>query len=87
LAKLKHAFDKWNSNIYLILDDEQRAEAEKLLSGAFHEINQKTKLINLDQMEELFNLKKKYFDYERQIGICRPSVTFVQELTIRQDFI
>ncbi|MEM3637972.1 MAG: hypothetical protein QXX17_00065 [Conexivisphaerales archaeon] len=69
LGKLKHAYDKWNSNTYLILSNEHRPEAEKLLSGTFHEIRERTKLIDLKQAEELFNLKKRYYDYEKQIGI------------------
>jgi hypothetical protein len=38
LAKLKHAYDIWNSNIYLVLHDASKKQLEELLSGTFHEI-------------------------------------------------
>jgi predicted RNA-binding protein len=38
LAKLKHAYDLWNSHIFLIASEEDHKKASVLLSGTFHEI-------------------------------------------------
>jgi hypothetical protein len=40
-----------------------------LLSGTFHEIQPKVKLIGLGQIDGLFKLKKAYRDFESRLGI------------------
>lgn len=70
LGKLKHANDLWNSNIFLIAGDNDLPKANTLLSGTFHEIQPKVKLIGLRQVEELFKLKKAYRDFELGLGIA-----------------
>jgi len=37
LGKLKHAFDLWNSNIFLVVAEENVSQARHLLAGTFHE--------------------------------------------------
>jgi len=69
VAKLKHAHDLWNSNIFLILTEKDIAKAKKLLSGTFHEIQGKIRLIDIEKINKLFELKKAYKDFEHQIGI------------------
>jgi predicted RNA-binding protein len=69
LGKLKHAFDLWNSNIFLISSDKDLPEARSLLSGTYHEIRDKVKLIQLQDVDKLLQLKKQYRDFESQLGI------------------
>ena len=69
LGKLKHSFDLWNSHIFLVASDADNMKASVLLSGTFHEINNRVKLIDISKIEELYNRKKAYFDMERELGI------------------
>ena len=69
LAKLKHAFDLWNSHIFIIAPEKDLDKANNLLAGTFHEINNRIKLIELDDVGELYKRKKAYFDLESALGI------------------
>jgi len=69
LAKLKHAFDLWNSHIFIVASEKDLDKASSLLSGTFHEINDRIKFIELEKVEELYKRKKAYFDFEKELGI------------------
>ena len=69
LAKLKHAFDLWNSHIFIVASEQDLNKASSLLSGTFHEINSRIKFIELEQVEELYKRKRNYLDFERNLGI------------------
>jgi len=69
IGKLKHAFDIWNSNIFLIAREEDMIKADSLLSGTFHEIKDKIRRINLDQIPKLYYLKRQWVDFEKEIGL------------------
>jgi hypothetical protein len=69
LAKLKHAFDLWNSRIFIVASETDLKKAENLLLGTFHEISDYVKPIELDKVEELYNRKKSYMDFEKELGI------------------
>ena len=69
LGKLKHAFDLWNSHIFLIAAQKDYDKAEGLLSGTFHEIGKHIKFIELEKVKELYKRKKSYFDLEKELGI------------------
>ncbi|MEW6070100.1 MAG: EVE domain-containing protein [Candidatus Thermoplasmatota archaeon] len=69
LAKLKHAFDLWNSNLYLVIRDEDRPKVEELLSGTFHEIKNKVKIIFTDKIEELYELQMRDKSLKRELGL------------------
>ncbi len=69
LAKLKHAFDLWNSHIYVVASEDTRSKVENLLSGTFHEINDRINFIELEQVEELHKKKTSYLDFEKKLGI------------------
>jgi predicted RNA-binding protein len=69
LGKLKHAYDLWNSNIFLIAKEEDIPKANELLTGTYHEIGGRVKLIELQKIEELFRRKKAYYDLEEALGI------------------
>lgn len=57
LGKLKHAFDLWNSNLYIVIGDEDRLEVNNLLSGTFHEIKDKLNIILYSEIEEFYQIK------------------------------
>ena len=69
LAKLKHAFDLWNSHIFIVASEEDLTKSNTLLSGTFHEISNRIKFVELDKVEELYKRKKAYFTLEKELGI------------------
>lgn len=69
LAKLKHAYDLWNSHIFLVAELSQRSKCEELLAGTFHEIKDRIKFVSLSAMAELYRRKVSYMDFERDVGI------------------
>jgi hypothetical protein len=69
IGKLKHAFDLWNSNIFLVVAEGDLRKANELLSGTFHEIQNKVKLIDARKIDELLKRKKAYRDFEAELGI------------------
>jgi predicted RNA-binding protein len=71
LGKLKHAWDLWNSNIFLITDKESIPKIQDLLKGTFHEIDPQLVIVNLEDVQELFSAKKKLRDLERKFGILK----------------
>ena len=69
LAKLKHAYDIWNSRIYLVAGEGERARVNELLAGTFHEIAAELCFIPLGKVTELYNRKKDVRDLESELGI------------------
>jgi len=69
LGKLKHAFDIWNSNIFIVLSKGDAPKADSLLSGTFHEIQPRVKKIFIEEMWELYQQKRKWQDLERKLGL------------------
>lgn len=69
IGKLKHAHDLWNSNIFLITTKKDVMKARELLTGTFHEIRNKIRIIEVEKINELFKLKKAYKELETQLGI------------------
>lgn len=69
IGKLKHAHDLWNSNIFLVVTEKDVAKAHELLTGTFHEIQGKIRIIEIEKINELYKRKKAYRDYESQLGI------------------
>jgi len=69
MGKLKHAFDLWNRNIFLVVAEEDIRKANELLSGTFHEIQTKVRIIEVKKIDELFKRKRAYRDFEMELGI------------------
>ena len=69
LGKLKHAFDIWNSNIFLILNENDLEKADSLLNGTFHEIRNNMKKITVPKIYELYQQKRRWIDMEKEIGL------------------
>ncbi|HEY7316256.1 MAG TPA: EVE domain-containing protein [Candidatus Binatia bacterium] len=73
LAKLKHAHDIWNSNIYLVLLDSSKKQLDELLSGTFHEIRDRVRVIDEATVRRLVNLKKEIREIESRLGLTLPA--------------
>ncbi len=69
LAKLKHAFDLWNSHIFLVGNDTDPPKIQELVRGSFHEINGQLRFINLVKVRELHARKRALIDLENELGI------------------
>lgn len=69
LAKLKHAFDLWNSHVFVVARQADYEKVQALLAGTFHEIGGRLKFIELGKIEELHKRKRAYLDLERELGI------------------
>ena len=57
LGKLKHAFDLWNSNLYIVIENKDLSKVQTLLSGTFHEIKDKLTVILISDIEEFYRIK------------------------------
>ena len=73
LAKLKHAHDIWNSNIYLVLLESSKKQLDELLSGTFHEIRDRVRVIDEATVKRLVNLKKEIREIESRLGLTLPA--------------
>jgi hypothetical protein len=57
LAKLKHAYDIWNSNVFLIIDEKDLEKTNQLMSGTFHEIKDRMKIITVSKINRIYELQ------------------------------
>jgi predicted RNA-binding protein len=69
LAKLKHAYDLWNSRIFLVAAASDEAQFNTLISGTFHEIRERIRFIDITKVEDLYSRKKAYRQLEGSLGI------------------
>ncbi len=53
LGKLKHAYDLWNSSLFLAARREDVEKAYQHLEGTFHEIKGRRKLLAPEDVSEL----------------------------------
>ena len=70
LAKLKHAYDLWNSRIFLVAAAADEAKFNTLISGTFHEIRERIRFIDIAKVEDLYSRKKAYRQLEGSLGIA-----------------
>lgn len=71
MSKLKHAFDIWNSNIFLVASNKERGKYQELLAGTFHEVADKMHFIEISLVKELLGKKRDYKNMEKALGIMR----------------
>lgn len=69
LAKLKHAFDLWNSEPFIIIEESSKRKVDELLSGTFHELKPYIKVIPLEKVEELYQYLAKQKDLKEEFGL------------------
>jgi len=68
LAKLKHAYDLWNSNIFIISGESDLQKIHQLLGGAFHEIRDRIKTVTVEKIKEVHEMQIKDDKLKREIG-------------------
>lgn len=69
LAKLKHAFDLWNSEPFIIVDQGSLAKVEELLSGTFHELKPYIHVISTDKVKQLFESLTQEASLKKDFGL------------------
>jgi len=69
VGKLEQSTELWNSNIFLVGKEEQRAAVGQLAGGTFHEIQRRLRFLEFTQIEELYQRKRAYRELENQLGI------------------
>jgi len=69
LGKLKHAWDKWNSKLYLVAEEKYRGEINTLLSGTFHEIQEEVNIIPVEKIESLYEAEKEAAKRQEETGL------------------
>lgn len=69
IVKLKHAFDLWNSRIFIVASQADSNKIEDLLSGSFHEIKDRLRFIDLENIKELYERKRGFLELEKKLGI------------------
>jgi predicted RNA-binding protein len=69
LAKLKHAWDMWNSTPFLVTTPEYEEKARQWVAGSFHEIRGKIRIINWVNIEALYEAEKRAREIRELIGI------------------
>lgn len=69
LSKVKHAFDLWNSRIFIVASGADEDKVRHLLSGSFHEIAKNLKFIDLEKVKELHRRKINFIELEKELGI------------------
>ena len=71
MAKLKHAYDLWNSHIFLVATMGDKSKYQELLSGTFHEVANQMRFIEVSFVKELLEKKRDYKEMERGLGIFK----------------
>ncbi len=69
MGRLKHAFDLWNSHIFLVGPVGDKGKFQELLSGTFHEVAHRMRFIDVTLVKELLGKKRDYKDMERALAI------------------
>jgi len=71
MAKLKHAFDLWNSHIFLVATLGEKGKYQELLSGTFHEVAERMRFVDITLVTELLEKKRDYKGMEQALGIFK----------------
>jgi len=69
LAKLKHAWDKWNSKPFLITTESDAALARILIEGSFHEMKEDARVVTWQKIVELHEYVKEVNKIKTEIRL------------------
>ncbi len=69
LAKLKHAWDKWNSRPFLVTTDQFKGRALEWIRGSFHEIQRELRVVDCDKVVALYEAVKRAGSLKEELGI------------------
>lgn len=70
LAKLKHAWDKWNSRPFLVTTDQYKGKALEWVRGSFHEMQKELRIIDCQKVRELHEAIGKSKSLKEELGIA-----------------
>jgi predicted RNA-binding protein with PUA-like domain len=68
LVKLKHAYDLWNSNIFIISEEKDLQKINQLLGGAFHEIRDRVKTLTVEKIKKVHEIQIEDNKLKKEIG-------------------
>ena len=71
MAKLKHAFDLWNSHTFLVANTADRSKYQELIAGSFHEVQSEMRFIEAGIIRQLIEKKLAYKEMELSLGILK----------------
>jgi len=69
LAKLKHAWDLYNSIPILVTTQDQFGQVEELLGGSFHEIREAIRVVTWQRIKKMYELKIELRDLRNELRI------------------
>ena len=69
MGKLKHAYDMWNSRIFLVASIDELGLVNQLLSGTFHEIKSVLRFIETEKIQGLHESKRNIYQIEKDLGL------------------
>lgn len=72
LLRLKHAYDLWESRIFLVSTEDQLKDAQSKFLGELHEIKDVITLLKIEDVKEFYQFKGKFEWLERKFGL-KPS--------------
>ena len=67
LTRLKHAFDLWNSRLFLVAPDKDIKKARWMADGSFHEIQTRVDFLEPWQVAEFYSDKLKVANIEKRL--------------------
>ncbi|MEM0203015.1 MAG: hypothetical protein QXO16_00025 [Archaeoglobaceae archaeon] len=67
LTRLKHAHDVWNAKPVLVTVEKDVEKAKDILRGSFHEIADKTVVMRVEEVKELYEGKKHIAHLEKKL--------------------
>lgn len=69
LGKLKHAWDKHNSKLFLVAEEKFRGKINTLLAGTFHEIQNEVSIIPIEKIDSLHKAEKEAAKHKEETGL------------------
>lgn len=71
LGKLKHARELWNSRVFIVGNtSEFLTKTEELLEGTFHEIKRELRVIDINELSRLHELKREVRETEQRLYLA-----------------
>ncbi len=68
LASLKHAYDRFNCNVFLVGRAGDKSQVDQILPGAFHEMRSKFRFVETGKIVRLHGLLKQVWELEESLG-------------------
>lgn len=69
LAKLKHAWDIWNSRPFLVTTEEYIKLAKDWIEGSFHEVREVIRIVDWSKIKRLYTKAKELGELKKELGL------------------